>query len=116
MPPHNPKIYHIVHVDRLQSIVDDRHLWSDARMSANAPPGPVIGMQTIKARRRTLRLQSHPSLPFYFVLVLLGGYVHGLTMWHRLRGRPPAPSAAFGCGLLHCLLHTSGCPLCPAAP
>ncbi len=27
--PAQPKLYHIVHVDRLRSIVADGHLWSD---------------------------------------------------------------------------------------
>ena len=31
-PPANPKVYHIVHVDRLSSIVADDFLWSDAVM------------------------------------------------------------------------------------
>ena len=71
-PPTDPKIYHIVHVDRLKSIVDARCLWSDARVSKRGDSGPVIGMQSIKTRRRTNELQSHPSLhvgdcvPFYF--------------------------------------------------
>ena len=31
--PTHPKIYHIVHVDRLASIMADGALWSDAAMS-----------------------------------------------------------------------------------
>ena len=71
-PPPNPKIYHIVHVDRLKSIVDDGYLWSDTHVSTLGDTGPVIGMQSIKARRRTNELQSHSGLhvgdcvPFYF--------------------------------------------------
>ena len=30
-PPAEPNIYHIVHVDRLASIVADGRLWSDAK-------------------------------------------------------------------------------------
>lgn len=30
MIPAKPKIYHIVHVDRLSSIITDQHLWCDA--------------------------------------------------------------------------------------
>ena len=31
-PPRHPKIYHIVHVDRLPSIVADGCLWCDAEV------------------------------------------------------------------------------------
>jgi hypothetical protein len=71
--PQQPKIYHIVHVDRLPSIVADGHLWCDAEIERRAPPGTMIGMNSIKARRlHELRLNSHPDLhvgdcvPFYF--------------------------------------------------
>lgn len=71
--PANPKIYHIVHVDKLASIAADGFLWSDAEMMQRAPVGTVIGMSNIKARRLAeLTLTSHPDLyvgqcvPFYF--------------------------------------------------
>ncbi len=71
--PPQPKIYHIVHVDRLPSIVADGLLWCDAEIVRRAPPGTTIGMNGIKQRRLTeLRLSSHPDLhvgdcvPFYF--------------------------------------------------
>jgi len=71
--PQQPKIYHIVHVDRLRSILDDGHLLSDARMQGRAGTGTVIGMSSIKQRRlEELTLTSHPALhvgecvPFYF--------------------------------------------------
>ncbi len=71
--PIRPKIYHIVHVDRLPSIVADGLLWSDAALAALRRPGTVIGMSGIKARRlNELQLSSHPGLfvgqcvPFYF--------------------------------------------------
>ena len=70
--PKNPKIYHIVHVDRLESISGDR-LWCDAEVGRRAPPGTAIGMSAIKQRRLSeLTLTSHPGLfvgecvPFYF--------------------------------------------------
>lgn len=78
MPPTPaPKIYHIVHVDRLPSIISDDNLWSDAeilgRNAANPATGTTIGMNSIKQRRLTeLTLTSHPGLyvgqcvPFYF--------------------------------------------------
>ena len=73
MPPRHPKLYHIVHVDRLPSIVADGCLWCDAEVVRRAPPGTTIGMNKIKQRRLTeLTLSSHPQLhvgdcvPFYF--------------------------------------------------
>ena len=76
-PPEAPQIYHIVHVDRLPSIVTDGYLWSDAEISRRAAisgeAGTTIGMTSIKEDRLTIRqLRSHPGLyvgqcvPFYF--------------------------------------------------
>jgi hypothetical protein len=71
-PPVRPKIYHIVHVDRLPSIVADGCLWSDAEVAKRASSGTSIGMGTIKARRLTLSVHCHPGdhvgeyVPFYF--------------------------------------------------
>jgi hypothetical protein len=71
--PARPKIYHIVHVDRLPSIVADGFLWSDAVMVERQGVGTTIGMSDIKARRlNELSLSCHPDLrvgqctPFYF--------------------------------------------------
>ena len=71
--PDNPKIYHIVHVDRLTSIIQDACLWSDAEIAQRRATGTTIGMNNIKAARLTQRiLNSHPGLhvgecvPFYF--------------------------------------------------
>jgi len=71
--PVHPKIYHIVHVDRLPSIIADQALWCDAEIVRRAPPGTTIGMNSIKQRRlNELTLTSHPGLyvgdcvPFYF--------------------------------------------------
>jgi hypothetical protein len=70
--PQKPKIYHIVHVDRLPSIVATGGLLSDAMVQAQALGGTMIGMNHIKQRRLTLPLNSHPDLhvgdcvPFYF--------------------------------------------------
>ena len=71
-PPAAPKIYHIAHVDRLISMVAAGELWCDATIIQKAPLGTTIGMSSIKQRRLTLPLTSHPSLkvgqcvPFYF--------------------------------------------------
>ena len=72
--PDNPNIYHIVHVDRLPSIVADGFIWSDAEAIRRGAPGATIGMDKIKQRRlNELTLDnSHPDLrvgecaPFYF--------------------------------------------------
>ena len=73
MPPSDaPKIYHIVHVDRLASIVADGGLWSDAELQRGARPGTTIGMSTIKQRRLTNPVKCRTGLnvgdcvPFYF--------------------------------------------------
>ena len=73
MPPDEPKIYHIVHVNRLPSILADGYLWCDAKMSEHKTGATTIGMDKIKRRRREeLYLASHPDLsvggcaPFYF--------------------------------------------------
>ena len=76
-PPAAPKIYHIVHVDRLPSIIAEGGLLCDAeivrRQTAGQAMGTTIGMSDIKQRRLTrLSLTSHPGLfvgqcvPFYF--------------------------------------------------
>jgi hypothetical protein len=71
-PPPDPKIYHIVHVDRLGSIATDGGLWSDATVRQRQGIGTVIGMDGIKARRLVLPVSCHPGarvgefVPFYF--------------------------------------------------
>ena len=57
-----PKIYHIVHVDRLTSISADGYLWCDAKIEQRAAPGTMIGMNSIKQRRLNTTLNSHPDL------------------------------------------------------
>lgn len=70
--PQNPKLYHIVHLDNLPSIVADGQLLCDAVIAQRAGNGTTIGMGHIKARRLTLALTSRPGLhvgdcvPFYF--------------------------------------------------
>jgi ssDNA thymidine ADP-ribosyltransferase, DarT len=54
--PAAPKLYHIVHVDRLPSVIADGFLWSDAEIARRARPGTVIGMNSIKRRRLSERL------------------------------------------------------------
>jgi hypothetical protein len=70
--PDNPKIYHIVHLDRLSSIISKGYLYSDKLVQDKELDGTNIGMTNIKARRMTNQLVSHSSLcvgecvPFYF--------------------------------------------------
>lgn len=71
--PARPKIYHIVHMDRLPSIIASNGLLCDAVVVAHAAPGTTIGMSSIKKRRlESLTLASHVDLyvgqcvPFYF--------------------------------------------------
>lgn len=70
--PANPKIYHIVHHDRLPSILARNGLLSDAQMHGQHGTGTVIGMNKIKQRRMTLPVKCHTGLfvgqcvPFYF--------------------------------------------------
>jgi hypothetical protein len=65
-------IYHIVHIDRIPSIVAGGWLYSDAEIRDSNLPGSTIGMQKIKDRRLQNALRSQPGLtvgmcvPFYF--------------------------------------------------
>ena len=70
--PANPMLYHILHVDRLASIVADGSLLSDEVMALRSGAGTTIGMGHIKQRRLRSELESRPGLrvgqcvPFYF--------------------------------------------------
>ena len=61
--PSEPKIYHIVHVDRLESIINDNFLWCDSEIVKRQYHGTIIGMNNIKQRRLTeLTLSKYPDL------------------------------------------------------
>lgn len=70
--PHRPKIYHIIHIDRLASVASDGRLLCDEVMAGREPVGTTIGMNEIKVRRLQKELTSRPGLrvghcvPFYF--------------------------------------------------
>ena len=70
--PEQPKIYHILHVDRLLPVIREDFLWCDAKTIQRGLSGTGIGMSSIKQRRLTSLLDSHSSLhvgdcvPFYF--------------------------------------------------
>ena len=72
-PPGEPKIYHILHVDRLPSVIEDGYLWADAVVIERIDTGTTIGMSNIKERRlKELQVSTHPGkyvgdfVPFYF--------------------------------------------------
>lgn len=71
-PPKNPKIYHIVHYDRLQSIIKKSGLLCDNKIKNFVKSGTSIGMGHIKKRRTTERkvepfnLYISDFVPFYF--------------------------------------------------
>jgi hypothetical protein len=70
--PAQPKLYHIVHIDKLPWIIAAGCLWSDAIMAQRNAAGTVIGMSAIKDRRLRLPVGCHPGfcvgdfVPFYF--------------------------------------------------
>ena len=70
--PENPKIYHIVHWDRLSSIVQDDGLLCDSIMINRQSEGATIGMTNIKERRLQRQMPCYPGtcigdyVPFYF--------------------------------------------------
>jgi hypothetical protein len=71
-PPPNPKIYHIVNVDRLPSIIETGGLLSDSEIVKLKLPGTTIGMGPIKERRLELPVNCYSKatvgqfVPFYF--------------------------------------------------
>lgn len=71
-PPAHPKIYHIIHVDRVASVARDGNLWCDAEIVGRAVAGTAIGMGAIKQRRLSLPVHCHGGtrvgeyVPFYF--------------------------------------------------
>ena len=71
--PLKPKIYHIIHLDRLDSIIKEKFLYSDSIVSKKDLSGTMIGIDKIKKRRlNELRLNSNSQIfvgdcvPFYF--------------------------------------------------
>jgi hypothetical protein len=66
------KIYHIVHIDRLASIISSGFIFSDAKIRTLNFGGTTIGMNKIKQRRLNKTLSSYTDLkvgecvPFYF--------------------------------------------------
>ncbi|MBD8890842.1 type II toxin-antitoxin system toxin DNA ADP-ribosyl transferase DarT [Roseibium litorale] len=71
-PPVAPKIYHIVNVDRLPSIIASGKLFCDSTIVNMNAAGTTIGMRTIKQRRFELPVKCYSNavvadfVPFYF--------------------------------------------------
>ena len=72
-PPSQPQIYHITHVDNLESIARCGELWSDGMCRNKSLSHTQVGMSAIKARRLfELEVDCHPGtkvgeyVPFYF--------------------------------------------------
>ena len=71
-PPPHPKIYHILHVDRLPSVLAEGRLYSDAEVRRRGLAGTTVGMQKLKDDRMVLPVTCHPGtmvgdyVPFYF--------------------------------------------------
>lgn len=72
MAPADPSIFHIVHGNRLTSIMNEGKLHCDATMINRPGTGTTIGMASIKERRLRSSLACHPGtfvgdyVPFYF--------------------------------------------------
>ncbi|MDR0966386.1 MAG: DUF4433 domain-containing protein [Myxococcales bacterium] len=72
LPPENPRVFHITHVDNLPDIISGGGLISDAALMACGGPKASIGMGRIKQRRLSLPVSCHTDLkvgdcvPFYF--------------------------------------------------
>ncbi|MDR3000564.1 MAG: DUF4433 domain-containing protein [Fibromonadaceae bacterium] len=70
--PPEIRIYHIVHIDKLPSILADSGLLCDAEVIKKGRKGTCIGLNHIKQRRLESALASHEDLyvgdcvPFYF--------------------------------------------------
>jgi hypothetical protein len=71
-PPVDPKIYHILHWDRLPSVLRCGGLLPDTEMNGRDGHGTVIGMRDLKAHRLHRPVDGHDGLtvggcvPFYF--------------------------------------------------
>ena len=71
-PPAHPELFHIIHVDRLEPIINSGNLYSDAIVTRQQMLGTQIGLSEIKERRALKNLASYSDLhvgdcvPFYF--------------------------------------------------
>ena len=70
--PSSIKIFHILHIDRLNSILSQGFIFSDSYIRNSVIGGTTIGMSKIKETRLSKKLLKYPDLavgdctPFYF--------------------------------------------------
>lgn len=70
--PEHPKIYHILHIDRLPSVLAEGRLYSDSEVRRRGMTGTTVGMQKLKDDRLRLPVACHQGtyvgeyVPFYF--------------------------------------------------
>lgn len=87
--PQKPKIYHIVHVNRLSSIIDKGYLFCDNHVVGQKLPGTSIGMPKLKQKRLKKSLGSYKELlvgdcvPFYFCPRSVMLYVINRAKYHE---------------------------------
>ena len=67
--PAQPQIYHIVHVDRLPSIIADGCLWCDAETLQRDSPGTAIGMILAETALSFLGLGLRPPAMSWGVML-----------------------------------------------
>ncbi len=71
--PQSPKLFHILHHDKLGTVINSGGLFSDAILAANNPNGTIIGMNKIK-RRRLTELRIMFVGPLHQVTLDLAGF------------------------------------------
>lgn len=69
--PQRLRLYHLMHIDRLESILRDGYLYSDAHMMPRRGPWTTIGINEIKKRRLETIIENTSitvgqCVPFYF--------------------------------------------------
>ena len=61
--PAQPKIYHIVHVDRLASIIADKRIWCDAKVILITQASPQCSALRYQLDAKPLILRDSPVKP-----------------------------------------------------
>ena len=98
--PENPKIYHITHIDNLESIISIGCIESDGRRIGQGGTQACIGMKDIKRRRLfEIEVSCHPGtkvgeyVPFYFCYRSIMLYILHMgnhpDMMHYTEGQNP---------------------------
>lgn len=93
--PTRPKIYHIVHIDRLPSILQEGYLLSDSEVTRRGIGGATIGNLAMKNARQRKRLTTYTDLsvgdcvPFNLCPRSVLLYVNALEASGRYTGSSP---------------------------